>query len=508
MTDLEEGPDPNDVRRHAKKMHSEREYRQRYRRIDFYRPNEKQTAFHNLHEPEIMLRAGNQQGKTHAAGAQFTMDALALYPDWYGGRKFLTPPPIERPFQWMGWASCTTSTKTRDGAQLKLLGPVREQGGLGTGLIPLDNIVGKPTMARGISDFVDTVTMRRETGGSAMARFKTYEMGREAYQGEPVDVNWLDEDVSRDDESIYGECLARKTTTRGRIVCSLTPLLGMSPLRRRFKARTGGDCREIIMTLYDCAQSKGGHIPDEEIPKIIASYDDTERETRISGADLLGQGAVFSTPVSQIKHDRDWTTFPAHWPWLWAVDFRHSGQGSQGHPFAAVLGAWDRDTDTIYVVHAVRMYGMAANHAATMKEHPMRHAPVAWPHDGGKGAGIITGDTIKETYKKLGLNMRPTHATFSTGGYGFEDGDDQMAERFASGRLKVAAHLAEWFDEYLGYHRIDGLVRKVDDDLLSATRVLCMDIRSAKAMERFNVPGRVSIAPIAAGTDFDLFTGA
>jgi hypothetical protein len=70
-----------------------------------------------------MLRAGNQQGKTHAAGAQFTMDALALYPDWYGGRKFLTPPPIERPFEWMGWASCTTSTKTRDGAQLKLLGP-------------------------------------------------------------------------------------------------------------------------------------------------------------------------------------------------------------------------------------------------------------------------------------------------------------------------------------------------------------------------------------------------
>jgi hypothetical protein len=174
-----------------------------------------------------------------------------------------------------------------------------------------------------------------------------------------------------------------------------------------------------------------------------------------------------------------------------------------------VLGAWDRDNDTIYVVEALRMYGMAANHVASMKEHPMRLAPVAWPHDGGRGAGIITGDTIKETYKKLGLNMRPEHAKFHTGGYGFEDGITQMDERFASGRLKVAAHLAEWYDEYLGYHRIDGLVRKVDDDLLSATRVLCMDIRNAKAVERFNPPRRTGAAasPVADGVEFDVFTG-
>src|SRR6185503_3059616 len=272
-------------------------------------------------------------------------DAISYYPEWYAGRRFVRPPGIERPFEWMGWASCTTSTKVRDGAQLKLIGPVREAGGLGTGLIPLDNIVGKPTMARGISDFVDTVTVRRETGGTGMIRFKTYEMGREAYQGEPVDVNWLDEDVSRDDAAIYGECLARKTTTNGRILCSLTPLLGMSPLRKRFKERVGGDCAEVLMTIWDCAVSKGGHIPDERIPEIIASYDENERATRVEGADLQGEGAVFSTRVEIIRHDRDPATFPAYWPWLWGFDFRHSGSATTGHPFAAVLGAWDRDND-------------------------------------------------------------------------------------------------------------------------------------------------------------------
>src|SRR5690349_3299391 len=99
MTDeVELGPDPNGVRRHAKKMHTEREYRQRYRRIDFYKPNPKQMEFHNIIACERMLRAGNQNGKTHAAAAQMTFDALGRYPAWYTGRKFETPPKIERPF--------------------------------------------------------------------------------------------------------------------------------------------------------------------------------------------------------------------------------------------------------------------------------------------------------------------------------------------------------------------------------------------------------------------------
>src|SRR5580765_4503291 len=167
--EVEEGPDPNDLRRHAKRMFTEMQYRQRYRRIDFYRPNRAQAKFHALRFPEKMLRAGNQLGKTHGTGFEFASHALALYPPWWDeieGRKFIVPPKIERSIEWMGWASCTTSEKVRDGAQLKLLGPVKAQDGLGTGLIPLDNIVGRPTMARGIAEFVDTVTIRRETGGA------------------------------------------------------------------------------------------------------------------------------------------------------------------------------------------------------------------------------------------------------------------------------------------------------------------------------------------------------
>src|SRR5262245_61589435 len=120
--DHELGPDANEVRRHAKKMLTELEYRKRYRRIDFYKPNPKQLEFHNLIATERLLRAGNQLGKTHAAGAQLTFDALGTYPDWYQGRRFDRPPAIERPHDFIAWAGCTTSTTTRDGIQTKLLG--------------------------------------------------------------------------------------------------------------------------------------------------------------------------------------------------------------------------------------------------------------------------------------------------------------------------------------------------------------------------------------------------
>jgi phage terminase large subunit-like protein len=497
--DLDEGPDPNGVRRHAKKLYTEREYRQRYCRLDFYRPNAKQMAWHNLVARERLLRAGNQLGKTTAAGAQLTMDALARYPDWYSGRKFLTPPAIERPYKFIGWAGCTTSTATRDGIQTKLLGDVRQEGGLGTGMIPLDALVGRPTMARGIADFVDTITVRRDTGGTGIIRLKTFEMGREAWQGEPVDEIWIDEDPG--DDEVYSEGIARLTTTDGQIIVSMTPVIGLTPVRKRFKQKMPGTA-EMLMTIDDAAVSRGGHIADERIPLIVAGYKETDRQTRAYGADMQGEGAVFVTPVEQIRHTRDPATFPTYWPWMWGFDFRHSGSLTTGHPFAAVLGAWDRDNDVIYIVHAVRMLGLASTHVASMKQHPMWEAPVAWPHDGGRGGSVIDGATVAQEYKKLKMNMRPTHATLPEGGFNFEAGLRLMETRLAGGRLKVAAHLAEWCDEYQGYHRKDGLVVKIDDDLMSATRQLVMDIRFA----RTPLEGVAFRRPVGAGTQFAIGT--
>jgi phage terminase large subunit-like protein len=504
------GPDANAIRRHAKKLYTEQEYRQRYRRIDFYKPNPKQLEFHNTAAREIMLRAGNQLGKTTAGCAQLAFDALGLYfDDWYQGRRFVKPPKIERPFDFLAWAASTTSTTTRDGAQTKLLGDVRQRDGLGTGLIPLDNIVGRPTMARGISDFVDTVNLRREVGGSAVIRFKTFEMDRKAYQGESVDEVLIDEDPG--DDVIWGECLARLTATDGRILFTSTPMPGRTAICKRFIARVPGTV-EIRMRQVDAE-----HIPEERRAEIAATFKDSERATRVDGEYMQGEGCVFEIPESEIKHNQDPSTFPLHWPWIWGLDFSHAGMSASAHPFAAVLGCWSRDDgDVIYIVHALKLQRMLpAQHVQQMQKHPCWDAPCAWPHD-GNNRSFETGVTFAHIYKKLGLKMLGGHARFAaTNDYNFESGIAEMENRFATGRLKIAEHLVELWEEYRGYHRVNGLVHKVDDDLLSALRVLCMDVRRAQMLPpRFGQAGfwrggaPLQQEQMARGVnDWDLFSG-
>jgi len=58
----------------------------------------------------------------------------------------------------------------------------------------------------------------------------------------------------------------------------------------------------------------------------------------------------------------------------------------------------------------------------------------------------------------------------------------EMLSRMRSDRFKVAAGCIEWQEEFQGYHRKDGLIVKTNDDLLSATRVGIMQLRSSKAV--------------------------
>ena len=81
-----------------------------------------------------------------------------------------------------------------------------------------------------------------------------------------------------------------------------------------------------------------------------------------------------------------------------------------------------------------------------------------------------------------GLNMLPEHGTFEDGGYSLEAGLAELVDRFETGRLKVAAHLTELFDEYRDLHRENGLVVKVRDYLLSkCDRSACPDHRPSSA---------------------------
>lgn len=77
-----------------------------------------------------------------------------------------------------------------------------------------------------------------------------------------------------------------------------------------------------------------------------------------------------------------------------------------------------------------------------------------------------------------------------------------MLDRMKSGRLKVFAHLSDWFEEFRLYHRKDGLIVKERDDLISATRIGLMMLRHAAS------PDDARHAPATADGDYDPLAGA
>lgn len=198
-----------------------------------------------------------------------------------------------------------------------------------------------------------------------------------------------------------------------------------------------------------------------------------------------------------IRNGRLW--IPEHWGKLWGFDF------GIGHPFAAVLSAWDRDSDVIYILKTVKMVGQIAEaHAAAIRNIDA-NAPIAWPHDGIK-RDIGAGESIAAQYRKAGLRMLPVHSTWPDGGYSTEAAVMEMDRRMQTGRFRVCADLTDWFEEYRRYHRKDGMIVKVDDDLIAATQKVMMMKRYAKNGPIGFVRAKDREAKRTAAP-FDLFTG-
>ncbi len=445
-------------------------------KLKAYRPYPKQKTFHDfgLKCSERLLRAGNQQGKTHAGGMELALHLTGRYPDWWAGRRFAGA--ID------AWAACDTGETTRDNPQRALLGPLAAWG---TGAIPADAIVDVKR-GRGVADLVDIVTVRHVSGGVSRLSFKRYDQGRTAWQGPAKHVIWCDEEPPAD---VYTEALARLTATRGIIYTTFTPLKGMSAVvERLLRAADGVTKADVNMTIDDAE-----HIPVEERARIIAAFPEHERGARVRGVPILGSGRVFPIAEEGIKTVP--FAIPPHWPQIGAMDF------GWDHPFAAVKLAWDRDTDCAYVtdVHRVRQQTPVA-HAAALRSWGASLKWV-WPHDGmqhDKGSG----EALAAQYRLQGLKMMRAHATHGEGGFALEAGIMAMLDRMKTGRLKVFAQLDQWFEEFRLYHRKDGLIVKQRDDLLSATRIGLMMLRHASGAEDG------FIAPTTADGDYDPLAGA
>ena len=467
---------PADQRRTLEQQHDLLAQRVKGRRENVLKefvPYAKQREFiaATREHTESCLRAGNQQGKTLTGAAMAAIWLTGLYPDWWQGRRW------DRPVRM--WAGGESTIAVRDVVQRKLCGPPGDEANFGTGMIPKHLLVGK-ILGHGAGGALDKIMVRHAGGGTSELTFKSYDQERSKWQGESLDAIWLDEEPPLPH---YLEALARLIATGGLIYSTFTPLNGLNGVLPRFMERSpeAARHRSLIAMRLDDAE----HLRDPaRREQMLSAFPAHQRKARIDGLPIFGSALVFNTPVeklispftlhgNELTHETHGLYESRHLAKIWGIDF------GIGHPFAAVLVYWDRDTDVAYVVAELKISDAGAPIHASRMRAIAAGVRVAWPHDGSqrdKGSG----DVLADIYKREGLDMLPQHATHAAGGYDTEAGIMEMDLRAQDGRLQVSRNCYQWMDEYQQYHRKEGRLVKVDDDLMSATRVAIMALRKSR----------------------------
>lgn len=448
----------------------EQDSRIRYNQLDQYKPQQKQKDYHNATEPDVCLGAGNQLGKTFAASRDIAYHMTGLYPEWWTGDRYKKPPKF--------WVCGKTTEVIRDSIQTLILGGWENEELKGSGSIPrhlIQSIVNR----MGMKGAVDTFMVKHVSGGNSRASFKSYDMGREKFQAATLDGIYFDEEPPAD---IYSE--GRTRTNKGQLgnktSLTFTPLLGMTEVVMQFYQNPKPHQRLIQFTILEAE-----HYTAEEKKAIIDSYPEHEREARANGVPILGSGRIFPVPEDDIKEDHI-DAIPAHWRLINGLDF------GWDHPQAAAQIAYDADSDIVHLVRGTKIRQAIPLEMGVIVRKWGEDVPTAWPHDGyqhDKGSG----KALAGQYKDAGLAMLGEHATHAEGGNGVEAAVTEMLERMRTGRFKVDRTIIEFFEEFRLYHRKDGKIVKLHDDLISAARYAMMMLRFAKSSKELASSGDIEL---------------
>ena len=423
----------------------------------FYEPYNKQKEFHaqGLKYSERCLGAGNQLGKTYCGSMEAAFHATGIYPDWWIGQRFSKPT--------VGWVCGVSGESIRDTTQKLLVGRIQNPDAIGTGAIPHDHIVDYKK-AMGVPDLLDHVKVKHISGGTSLIFFKSYEKGREKFQGETIDWVWFDEEPPQD---VYTEALTR--TNNGQSgqfsFMTFTPLKGMTEVVMQFYQDPHPKQSLTMMTIEDV-----DHYSREEKDAIIASYPEHEREARSKGIPVLGSGRIY--PVSEERIKIDPFEIPNYWPRIRGLDFGFD------HPQVVVDCAYNPEDDIFYVRALAKESGMTPSQFSLIINRSNSWIPVAWPHDGlnhEKGSG----KQLKEHYVESNVSMLDERATFESGSNHVEPGIAEILDRMRTGRFMVFSTCEKWFEEFRLYHRKDGKIVKANDDAMDATRYALMMVRYA-----------------------------
>jgi len=458
----------------AVELAKELKKRQRFEKISFYDPYPYQLDFHStgFENNQRLLMAANRIGKSYCGAAEMAYHLTGLYPEWWKGKKFYKPITA--------WAGGVSNETTRDIVQAELLGSPDDPEAFGSGAIPKETII-KTERKPGVPNAKSVALIRHISGENSSLHFKAYEMGVDKWQGRSVDVVWLDEEPSRE---LYSQAVTRTLDRKGMVYMTFTPESGMTETVAAFMNdikkgqsltnATWDDASEHVKTL----RGKDGHLNDDVMEQILSAYSPHEREMRRFGRPSIGSGLIFPIPEEKLMIDP--IEIQDHWPRIAAIDF------GWDHPTAVVWCAVDNESETFYIYDCYRASKASpAVHSEVIRQRPY-FIPIAYPHDGNR-RDSMGNPGLAEQYRALGCNFRLEHFANppglgqTKGSNSVEEGLMAMLQSMEAGKFKVFNTLPHWFEEYRMYHRKEGKVVALRDDLMSATRYAFQSQRHAIA---------------------------
>lgn len=449
---------PPEQRERARKILAEISLRGSRNKIDSYFPDAgplrrelypKHLAFLNSHEKHRGILGGNRVWKTGTLCYAAIVHMTGEYPGWWTGRRYNHPVHV--------WFGDTSNEQARDVMQIELLGPV---GYFGTGLVRESLLARNPTMKRGMAEAVDSFYVKHVTGGTSIAWLKSYEQGREAWQGSAVHIVGLNEEAPED---VYSEATIRTMTLDGEVISALTPMNGMSKVVREFI-----DGRRFYVNIEwaDCA-----HLTPEVRAEYLKNVPPHERDSRTRGLPMIGVGAVY-----QIDEDRitvEDKPIPAFWPKAFGMDvgWNHT---------ACIWGAIDHNTDTLYVYSEYDQGKLEpVQHSAAIKT---RGNMLGFIDPASDSSGQKDGAKLFEEYtsQDIGLHLQKADNALEAGIF-------EVWKRMTSGRLKIFKSCRQLIRDLKLYHRDkNGKIIKESDHTCDALRYLVISAPYIRHLEQSN----------------------
>lgn len=201
------------------------------------------------------------------------------------------------------------------------------------------------------------------------------------------------------------------------------------------------------------------HLSKDQQELLWSAIPPHQRDARTQGIPILGAGQIYPVPEDVFVCEP--FEIPGYWPRAYGLD-------ADWNRTAVCWGAWDRDSDIVYV-YSEHFGGQEppSIHADAIKRRGDWIMGAMDPSTNGK-ISPIDGRILAQEYLDLGISLVPADNAVEAGIF-------SCYQRLAAGRLKIFRTLRRLISEIRIYRRDEnGKVVKEMDDMLDAMRYLIM----------------------------------